>query len=218
MGQLSAYVQEGIKVDRLINDDGVAVDAGSLNTSTNNFAEIAYALLTDVRIGAGKRVPSATVDRAAMTTAAQFCYANGFRFDGVIEDRQALRDFIATNAAFNLLDFTIIGGKFALKPSVPYNEATYVIDRNRDINNEIKALFTDGNMKDMQVTFVPAQERQLFKAAVAYREEVENGFSQQKTLTHTVCKQCALSVARCHKERWQEANQRKPGQSHDDYR
>ena len=182
MGQFSAYIQQGIKVDRLINDNGEAVTAGTLRASTNNFAEIAYNLLTDARIGAGKRVPSATVDRDAMTIAAQFCYANGFRFDGVIEDRQALRDFIATNAAFNLLDFTIIGGRFALKPSVPYNEATYVIDRNRDINNEIKALFTDGNMKDMQVTFVPVQERQLFKAAVAYREEVENGFSQQKTL------------------------------------
>ena len=182
MGQLSAYIQEGIKVDRLINDNGVAVDAGTLNASTNNFAEIAYALLTDARIGAGKLIPSATVDRDAMTIAAKFCYANGFRFDSVIEDRQALRDFISANAAFNLLDFTIIGGKFALKPSVPYNPSTYVIDRNKDINEEIKALFTDGNMKDMQVTFVPAQERQLFKAAVAYREEVKNGFSQQKTL------------------------------------
>ena len=182
MGQLSAYIQQGIKVDRLINDSGAAVATGTLKASTNNFAEIAYNLLTDARIGAGKRIPSATVDRAAMTTAAQFCRANGFTFDGVVEDRQGLRDFIATNAAFNLLDFTIIGGRFALKPSVPYNETTHVIDRNRDINNEIKALFTDGNMKDMQVTFVPVQERQLFKAAVAYREEVDNGFSEQKTI------------------------------------
>jgi len=182
MGQLSAYIQQGIKVDRLIDDSGEAVDVGTLRASTNNFAEIAYNLLTDARIGAGKRIPSATVDRAAMTTAAQFCRANGFTFDGVIEDRQGLREFIATNAAFNLLDFTIIGGRFALKPSVPYSEATHLIDRNRNINNEIKALFTDGNMKDMQITFVPVQERQLFKAAVAYREEVDNGFSEQKTI------------------------------------
>ena len=182
MGQLSAYIKQGIKVERLIDDEGEEVDPGALRASTNNFAEIAYNLLTDARIGAGKRVPTATVDRDAMTIAAQFCRANGFTFDGILEDRQALRDFISTNAAFNLLDFTIIGGRFALKPSVPYNKATYVIDRNKNINEEIKALFTDGNMKDMQVSFLPPQERQLFKAAVAYREEVDNGFSEQKTV------------------------------------
>ena len=182
MGQLSAYIKQGIKVERLIDDNGEEVGPGALRASTNNFAEIAYNLLTDARIGAGKRVPSATVDRDAMTIAAQFCRANGFTFDGILEDRQALRDFISTNAAFNLLDFTIIGGRFALKPSVPYNETTYVIDRNRNINDEIKALFTDGNMKDMQVSFMPPQDRQLFKAAVAYREEVDNGFSEQKTV------------------------------------
>ena len=37
-------------------------------------------------------------------------------------------------------------------------------------------------MKDMQVSFLKPEERQLTQATVAYREEEPNGFSEQKTL------------------------------------
>lgn len=180
MGQLSAYIKEGIKVERLIDDSGVATT--SLTASTNNFAEIAFNLLVSPRLGAGKRIPRDTIDRDAMTIAAKFCRANNFRFDGVIGERTQLREFIQQNAAFCLLDFSIIGGKFALIPSVPYSSVDYKIKPSQDINKLVKALFTDGNMKDMQVNFLPTQERQLFKATVAYRQEKENGFSSQEVL------------------------------------
>ena len=180
MGQLSAYIKEGIKVERLIDDNGVATT--SLTASTNNFAEIAFNLLVSPRLGAGKRIPRDTIDRDAMTIAAKFCRANNFRFDGVIGERTQLREFIQQNAAFCLLDFSIVGGKFALIPSVPYDSVDYKIKPSQDINKLVKALFTDGNMKDMQVNFLPTQERQLFKATVAYRQEEENGFSSQKVL------------------------------------
>ena len=178
MGQLSAYIKEGIKVERLIDNSGNSTT--SLTASTNNFAEIAFNLLVSPRLGAGKRIPRDTIDRDAMTIAAKFCRANGFRFDGVVGDRVGLREFIHANAAFNLLDFSIVGGKFSLTPSVPYNPATFVIEPAQDITKSVKALFTDGNMKDMQVSFLPTQERQLFKATVAYRQEEENGFSSQR--------------------------------------
>lgn len=180
MGQLSAYIKEGIKVERLINDDGTTASLTADPASTNNFAEIAFNLLVSPRLGAGKRIPRDTIDRDAMVVAAKFCRANGFRFDGVVGDRVGLREFIHANAAFNLLDFSIVGGKFSLTPSVPYNPATFVIEPAQDITKSVKALFTDGNMKDMQVSFLPTQERQLFKATVAYRQEEENGFSSQR--------------------------------------
>ncbi len=180
MGQLSAYVKQGIKVERLINDDGTTALTTADPAATNNFAEIAFNLLVSDRLGAGKRIPRDTIDRDAMVIAAKFCRANGFRFDGVVGDRVGLREFIHTNAAFSLLDFTIVGGKFSLMPSVPYNPATFVIEPAQDITKSVKALFTDGNMKDMQVSFLPTQERQLFKATVAYRREEENGFSSQR--------------------------------------
>lgn len=182
MGQLTAYVKQGIKVERLITDDGATASLSAAPAATNNFAEIAYNLLVNKRIGAGKKIPSETVDRNAMVIAAKFCHANGFTYDGVIEDKVPLREFIHQNAAFNLLDFKVVGGKFSLEPSVPYNSATYKIDSAQDINTQIKALFTDGNMKDMQVSFLKPEERQLTQAVVAYREEEPNGFSEQKTL------------------------------------
>ncbi len=182
MGQVSAYIKKGIVVDRLIDDAGGDVTDGELTGPTNNFAEIAYNLLVSPRLGAGKRIPKSTVDRDAMVIAAKFCRANNFTFDGVIGDKAAVRDFIFTNAAFNLLDFAIVGGKFSLTPSVPYNAKTYEIQQQQDITKNIKALFTDGNMKDMQVSFLPAQERQLPKVTITYRLEVENGFSSQEVV------------------------------------
>lgn len=178
MGQLSAYIKQGVQVERLIDNNGAPTT--SLNAATNNFAEIAYNLLVSDRLGAGKKIPKSTVDRDAMTIAARFCHANGFTFDGVIGDKSTLREFIFANAALNLLDFTVIGGKFSLLPSVPYNSSTYKIETAQDITKNVKALFTDGNMKDMQINFLPAQDRQLFKATIAYRQEVENGFSSQE--------------------------------------
>lgn len=183
MGQLTAYIKQGIKVERLIDDNGETVNPrGSLIAATNNFAEIAYNLLVNKRIGAGKKVPVETVDYDAMVIAAKFCHANNFTYDGIIEDKVALREFIHQHAAFNLLDFKIVGGKFSLAPSVPYNSSTHKIEHGQDINTQVKALFTDGNIRDMQINFLATQERQLTQAVVSYREEEPNGFSEQKTL------------------------------------
>jgi len=171
---LSAWVAEGINVEHLITDGGRG-ERGA----TNLFPEIAYALLTDTRIGAGKLVGAAAVDREKMTNAARFCQANDFYWDGVISETQNLREFIFEQAAYILCDFTIIGGKFALEPSVPYG-SDYKI-QNKAVT--IKALFTDGNMKDMKVTFLSPEERQLFKAVVLYRDETRNGFAETRTMT-----------------------------------
>ena len=47
-----------------------------------------------------------------MTRAANFCKANGFWWDGIVDEKANLREFIFSNAGYCLLDFTIIGGKF----------------------------------------------------------------------------------------------------------
>ena len=199
LGQLSAYVKQGIKVERLITDAGGPASTGATGP-TNNFAEVVYNLLTNDRIGVGSRIPSTIVDRDSMVEAARFCYANELTFDGVLEDRTNLREFIFNTAALNFLDFSIKGGRFALKPSLPYKAKSkkesspgltpgiedYLIDTAHSFltgSSEVKALFTDGNMKDMQLTFLPREERQLFKATITYRDEsIENGFSSQQSI------------------------------------
>lgn len=176
--QLSAYVKRGIKIDRLIDDSGNPTT--TMRGPTSNFAEIAYALLTDDRLGAGGILGSAATSRDRMTRAAQFCRANGFTWDGVVGAKLNLRDFIFDNAAFCLLDFTILGGQFSLVPSVPV-AGDHRIDNSAQ--PPISALFTDGNIRELTVSWLSPEERQLFKAVVKWRQETDNGFSQERLFT-----------------------------------
>ena len=168
--QLSAYFKKGIKVTDLID--------GGDKKASNNFVEIAYALLTDEYLGAGKLVGVSAV--GDMTEGAKFCKFNNFTWDGVISNKINIREFLYEHATFNLLDFTVIGGKFNLIPAVPYKKDDYKIDYYAKI--DIKTLFTDGNIKDLQVSFLSPEERQLFKANVLYRKEKENAFAETKSV------------------------------------
>ena len=97
--------------------------------STSNFPEIAYDLLTNRRYGVGEFIGNNSIDKWRLTVAAKFCRANGFYWDGVISEETNLREFMYSQAAFQLLDFEIRGGQFSLYPSVPFN-SDYTIDNN----------------------------------------------------------------------------------------
>jgi len=176
----SAFIKNGIQVLRLINDNGSNRSASALPQSTNLFPEIAYDLLTNGFRGAGALVGTSQVDRERMQIAAKFCRANGFYWDGAITEGLNLREFIFQMAGYNLLDFTIIGGRFSLVPAVPYN-SNYTI--NKKGKPDIKALFTDGNVKDLKVSFLTPEERQDFKATILWREDKTNGFPRTRVIT-----------------------------------
>jgi hypothetical protein len=112
-----------------------------------------------------------------MTLAAQFCRANGFTWDGVIAEKLNLRSWIFEQAAFCLLDFTILGGQFSLVPSVPYTSDFRIDNAAKPL---ISALFTDGNIRNLKVSWLSPEERQLFKAVCKWRQETDNGFSQER--------------------------------------
>ena len=168
--QFSAYFKKGIKVKSLL---------GGSDRATSLFPEIAYALLTDSTIGAGKVINTSSVNEANMTVAANFCKANKFFWDGVISNKVNLREFIFEQGMYCLLDFTIIGGQFSLYPAVPFDSTSYEVANDKAV--VIKAMFTDGNIKDLQVAFLSPEDRQTFKANVLYRNEKENGFSENKS-------------------------------------
>ncbi len=170
--QLSVYVKNGIKVENLIT--------GSTESS-NLFPDIAYHLLTDSINGAGNLIGATQINKNDMKKASQFCEANKFYWDGIITQQQNIREFIYQNALFSLLDFTIKGGQFSLTPTVPVN-SNNEIDRDVLGKNLVKALFTDGNTRNLKVSFLSPEERQLFQARVLYREEVENGFAKTEVL------------------------------------
>ena len=168
--QFSAYFKKGVKVESLL---------GGGKRSTSLFPEIAYSLLTDKTIGAGAVINPESVDKPNMTIAAKFCKANGFFWDGMISDRINLREFIYQQAMYCLLDFTIIGGKFSLYPAVPFKD-DFKIDH--DGKPKIKAMFNDGNISELNVSFLPPEDRKTFKANVLYRLEQENGFPETKSI------------------------------------
>jgi hypothetical protein len=170
--QFSAYFKKGIKVPDLINSP--ATDKAS-----SLFPEIAYALLTDEKIGAGAVINTDSVNKSNMSIAARFCKANYFFWDGVVSNKVNLREFIFEQGMYCLLDFTIVGGQFSLYPSVPFDENSYEMKNDKDV--VIKAMFTDGNIKDLQVAFLSPEDRQTFKANVLYRNEKENGFSENES-------------------------------------
>ena len=171
--QLSAYIKKGIKILNLRNLPA------NVTQSSNLFPDIAYALLTDSSIGCGELVGTEGVDQDRMKIASEFCHANGFFWDGVIVASQNIRDFIFEQSSFFLLDFTILGGQFSLYPSVPFDPINYEIDGSA--TPDVKALFTDGNIRDLKVSFLTPEERQLFTAKVLYRVEEPNGFPTTET-------------------------------------
>ena len=124
-----------------------------------------------------------SVDKDRMITAAKFCEANQFYWDGVITDKQNIREFVYQNAIFNLLDFTILGGKFSLYPTVPINSAFEIDPIQKPV---VRALFTDGNTRNLKVSFLTPEERQNFMGTVYYRKEIPNGFSETLSKTLTV--------------------------------
>jgi hypothetical protein len=168
---LSAYIKRGCMVERLV---------ASGRGATNLLPEIATALLTDPLLGAGNLISRDQVNLERMTLAAQFCEANGFTWDGVISEKQNIRQWIFEQAGYCLLDFTILGGQFSLVPSVPYGSDFKI---NPAAKPEIKALFTDGNIKDLRVTFLSPEERKLFKAVLKWRQDKDNGFPQTRVFT-----------------------------------
>lgn len=173
--ELSAYFKQGISVQKLLSP--------SLKGATNLLPEIAYDLLTNTKYGVGELVGESQVDINEMRSAANFCKANGFFWDGVIGERVNIREWIYENAGYCLLQFRIKGGRFSLYPDVPFDDSGQ-IQKTKPISP--KVLFTDGNMKDLQVSFLSPEERQLFKATVLWRQETTNGFPQTRTVVVTL--------------------------------
>ena len=180
ISQVSVYVNRGIT--------GRTWTGSSSYGTISYLPEIIFDLLQNPEYGLGGIIGRRGVDEGEMSRTTRYCRANDFFWDGVIKDRVNIRQWIFEQAAYIMCDFCIQGGKFFIKPSFPVH-SDYRIHNNSAMRKEhtrpveIKALFTDGNVRDARVTFLPPEERQMFTAQVIYREEDPNGFPQLRNKT-----------------------------------
>ena len=154
----------------------------------NHLPEIVFDLLTNEEYGVGGIVGRRGVDEGELSRTTRYCQAMGFYWEGVIKDKVNVRQWIFEQAGYILCDFCIQGGKFFLRPSFPIQKNHRIHSRPRRYAADtrpvtIQALFTDGNVRDAKVSFLPPEERQMFKAEVIYRLEEPNGFSKLMSKT-----------------------------------
>ncbi len=133
---------------------------GGIN-NTHLFPEILEDLLTNDRYGLGHAISAEQIDSASFAAAATWCSQRGYYFDGVISERQNIRQWAADVSATMLLIFGEANGRFFLRPAVPFGGA------------EIKGIFTADNILEntYQMQYFDAEDRLPIQVSIKYREE-----------------------------------------------
>jgi len=107
----------------------------------------------------------------------KFLVKNNLFFNGPIVERTNLRQFFSDIAPSFLCNFSIVNGKFSLKPAFPVND-----DGTIKIGSiDPEAFFTAGNILEdsYKIEYLGAEERRAFKAVVRYRQERANQLPEE---------------------------------------
>lgn len=133
---------------------------GGVN-NTHLFPEILQDILTNDRYGLGHAITAQQIDTASFAAATTWCSERGYYFDGVISERQNIRQWAADVAATMLLIFGEVNGKFFLRPAIPFDGA------------EIKGMFTADNVVEntYQMEYFDSEDRLPIQVSIKYREE-----------------------------------------------
>ena len=192
LDQLHVWLKGGIGVKRIHPSSG-SPSRGTAYGNTETYGpsslltDLLYHLVTDPLCGIASSMGGASsqtdeddieeaaenfVDKSKLEETSRFLVANHLHYDGALTVPNNFRQFIADTAPFFLCDFTLIGGKFAIVPSVPV-KANGTMD---DTAITPKQYFTSGNiLKDtFQVDYLSAEQRRDFTAVVRYRKETKN--------------------------------------------
>lgn len=179
LDQVRFWLKNGVPVKRLHPDDNNAIGPSNL------FTDLVYYLLTDRVAGVGNTLNMSVddaplIDTAQMAKTARFLRANKLFFDGILGTSINVRQFIADTAPFMLCNFAITDGKFSLIPALP-------VSAGGEISTQpivIKQLFTSGNIieESFELTYLNAESRKDFQAAIRFREERENQLSAERNI------------------------------------
>ena len=155
--QIHLFMRGGIEVTRL--DDDVL-------GSSDNYADLMLWLLRN-----SSRVRSDQIDIAGMTVAAEFTEANGFRFNGVIEDLENLPDLLERWSRYFLLRYTTVEGRHTLRPLLPLTGTainTGVVNWRMTFNERLVL------PESVQVNYVPTAERRSIAVRILWRQQLED--------------------------------------------
>lgn len=135
---ISVFVTQGKWVRRL-RDDGTYPAAAD---GPSSFApDIFLDTILDTEDGIGQYAKPEGLDLKLLALSKRFCRINGLFFDGVIAQQTPWRQFWAEVAPYSLLELARVGGKEALIPAVPCDNAGNI---NRRVT--VSSMFTAGNI------------------------------------------------------------------------
>ena len=126
------------------------------------FPEIFEDLLTQDRYGTGEFFDAQQIDSESFEQAASFTESRNYYFDGAITSKINLRTWGAERARDFLLDLSISGGKFTLKPTLNFDGPEPVV-----------GMYSAGNIIEdtLQVNYFDTQDRLDPVVTVRWREE-----------------------------------------------
>jgi hypothetical protein len=186
LDQLRCWIGRGTRVKRLHPDREQCYGDSKEIGSSNLFTDLVFYLLTDQIAGAGgllgmKANDAPLVDLDQMIETTRFIKRQKLYFNGPITDRTNLRQFITDLAPNFLCNFIVSDGKFALKPAIPYNPKSGLINLGPV---QVEQLFTSGNILEdtFKVEYLRSEERRQFKAIVRYRHEQPNKLPEERSV------------------------------------
>ncbi|HAX29284.1 MAG TPA: hypothetical protein DCX94_15300, partial [Alteromonas macleodii] len=185
LDQMRVWLKNGIAVERLHPTAGFP---GSFYGDTAKFGpsnlltDLMYFMFTDQTAGAGGLLGmdgerDYMVERSDLVLTSKFLVKNNLFFNGPIVERTNLRQFFSDIAPSFLCNFSIVNGKFSLKPAFPVrSDGTISIG-----SIDPEAFFTAGNILEdsYKIEYLGAEERRAFKAVVRYRQERANQLPEE---------------------------------------
>lgn len=178
MDQPRVWVGNGRKIPIIKDSTGTGDDIQWRADYTNNYVDVVCWLLTNKTFGYGDVVSKELVDWDGMRTAAKFVDYKNFAFDGTLDSKVNLREWISSTAPLYMLNFTIANGMFSLRPAVP------TFDSGVESAVQYSAIFTDTNILDdtMKISWIDEEDRAPFRALMRYRVSEKNQLTVENTV------------------------------------
>lgn len=178
MDQPRVWIDNGRKIPIIKDSVGTGEDIKWRTDYTNNYVDVVCWLLTNKNFGYGDVVSKELVDWDGMRTAAKFVDYKNFTFDGSLDSKVNLREWIGSTAPLYMLNFTIANGMFSLRPAVP----TFPSGVEGPV--QYAAIFTDTNILDdtMKISWIDEEDRAPFRALMRYRVSEKNQLTVEKTV------------------------------------